>query len=231
LSDGRPVYRGTAGRPDPRFRRILLIESGSNSSYNALDVTVRKRFSAGLQFSGTWSWSHALSDSDLQGGAITDPSNRRFDHGNSNGDVRHSMNLQALYAPHFSQPALHWINGFELSTATFYNSGFPVNAVSGTDDNNDLAVNDRLAGRSRNSIFGPDFFQSDVRLVRRIKIKERYNLELISEAENLLNRLNANCSIEGCTGAVVNRDGAPDFLRITSARNGRQIQFGFRFSF
>jgi hypothetical protein len=141
------------------------------------------------------------------------------------------MNLQALYAPHFSRRALQWINGFELSTITFFNSGFPVNAVSGTDDNNDLAVNDRLPGRSRNSLFGPDFFQTDVRLVRRIKIRERHNLELISEAENLLNRLNAGCSIEGCTGAVVNRDGAADFLRITSARNGRQSQFGFRFSF
>ena len=231
LSDGRPVYGGTAGRPDPRFRRILLIETGSNSNYNALDVTLRKRFSRGLQLSATWSWSHALSDSDMQGGAITDPSNRRFDYGNSNGDVRHSMNLQALYAPHFGQSALKWINGFELSTVTFYNSGFPINAVSGIDNNNDLAVNDRLPGRSRNSFFGPDFLQIDTRLSRRIKLRDRYNLELISEAENLLNRLNASCSIDGCTGAVVNRDGAADFLRITSARNGRQIQFGFRFGF
>jgi hypothetical protein len=231
LADGRPVYGGSAGRPDPRFRRILLIETGSNSDYNALDVTVRKRFSRGLQLSSTWSWSHALSDSDLQGGAITDPSNRRLDYGNSNGDVRHSLNIQALYAPHFATPALKWINGFELSTITFYNSGFPVNAVSGTDNNNDLAVNDRLPGTSRNSYFGPDFLQIDTRLERRIKFHERYNLELIGEAENLLNRLNANCSIDGCTGAVVNREGAADFLRITSARNGRQIQFGVRFSF
>jgi hypothetical protein len=231
LADGRPVYGGTSGRPESRFRRILLIESGANSSYNALDVTLRKRFSKGLQLSTTWSWSHALSSSSLQGGAITDPSNRSFDYGNSDGDVRHSLNLQMLYAPRYSTPALKWMNGFELSTVTFYNSGFPINAVSGTDNNNDLAVNDRLPGRTRNSFFGPDFLQIDTRLSRRFKFRDRYNVELISEAENLLNRLNANCSIDGCTGAVVNRDGAADFLRITSARSGRQLQFGFRFSF
>src|SRR5262249_26420070 len=146
LADGRPVYGGTAGRPDPRFRRLLLIETGSNSNYDALDVTLRKRFSAGLPFSATWSWSHSLSDLDMQGGAITDPSNRRRDYGNSNGDVRHSLNVQALYAPHFAARPLRWINGFELSTISFYNSGFPINAVSGMDNNNDLAVIDRLPG-------------------------------------------------------------------------------------
>ena len=48
-------------------------------------------------------------------------------------------------------------------------------------------------------------------LTRRIGVRDRYNLELISEAENLLNRLTASCSIDGCTGAVVKRDGAARF--------------------
>jgi hypothetical protein len=47
----------------------------------------------------------------------------------------------------------------------------------------------------------------------------------------LLNRLNASCSIAGCTGAVVNRDGAADFGRITGTRPGRYIQFGARVLF
>jgi hypothetical protein len=231
LSDGRPVFSGAANRPDPRFRRILLIDTGSNANYHALDVTARKRFSRGLQFSATWSWSHALSDSDLQGGVITDPTNRRLDYGNSGTDVRHTFNFQGLYAPRFSAPALKWINGIELSSVLWYNSGYNVNAISGQDLNNDLTVNDRLPGRARNSFRGPDFLQIDTRLARRFKIYEKFTVEALAEAENLLNRLNASCSIDGCTGAVVNRDGAADFLRITGARNGRQLQFGFRVSF
>jgi hypothetical protein len=231
LADGRPVFRGSAGRPDTRFRRVLLIDSGSTSNYNALDLTIRKRFQSGLQFSTTWSWSHALSDSNMQGGAVTDPTNRRLDYGNSNGDVRHNVAFQGLYAPELKTPALRWMNGLQFSTVTFYNSGFPVNVVAGPDLNNDLTTNDRLPGRGRNSVFGPDYFQVDFRLARNITFRERYQVQLIAESENLLNRLNANCSIEGCTGAVVNRDGAADLLRITSARAGRYLQFGFRFKF
>lgn len=231
LADGRPVYQGSAGRPDARFRRIMLIESGSNSNYNALDVTIRKRFAQGLQFSTTWSWSHALSDSNMQGGALMNPADRRFDYGNSNGDVRHNLTLQALYAPQFKSSSLGWLNGFQLSSIVFYNSGFPVNVLAGPDLNNDLITNDRNPGRSRNGLFGPGYFQMDFRLARSFTFAERWKLQLIAESENFTNRLNAGCSIEGCTGAVVNRDGAADLLRITSARAGRYFQFGFRVTF
>ncbi len=231
LADGRPIYRGSAGRPDPRFRQINLIESGANSSYNALDLTIRKRFSQGLQLSTTWSWAHAIAEGDLEGGALSDPSARFRDRGNSNADVRHNVVFQGLYAPVFQAAGLKWFNGTEISSTTFYNSGYPINAQAGTDLNNDLVLNDRIVGRSRNAFQGPSFFQIDVRLARRIKIREKQTLELISESENLLNRFNPGCSIAGCTGAVVNRDGAADFGRVTSTRPGRVFQFGMRYMF
>lgn len=229
--DGRPVYRGSMGRPDPRFRQINLIESGANNNYHGLDVTITKRFSAGVQLSTSWSWSHSIADGDLEGGALSDPSLRARDRGNANADVRHNWVLQGLWAPTFRPAAMRWFNGFELSSVVFYNSGYPINAQPGQDLNNDLVVNDRADFRSRNAFQGPDFFQVDTRLVRRIKFTERHSLELIAESENLLNRLNAGCSITGCTGAVVSREGAPDFGRITSTRPGRNFQFGMRYSF
>ncbi len=231
LADGRPVYSGTANRPDARFRQINLIESGSTGNYNSMDLTIRKRFSGGLLLSTTWSWSHALSDSNMQGNSVSDPSNRRFDYGNTNGDVRHSWNLQGLYAPRFQAAGLKWVNGFEVSSTLFYNSGFPINALAGSDLNNDLVVNDRLVGRTRNAFQGPALFQMDFRLSRKVKFGDKHTLELIGESENFTNHLNPGCSIEGCTGAVVNRDGAADFGRITSARQARQFQFGMRYSF
>lgn len=231
LADGRPIYRGTAGRPDPRFRAINLIESGANNNYNGLDLTITKRFSRGLQLSTTWSWSHAIADGDLEAGSLADPSNRRYDRGNANADVRHNWVLQGLWAPVFQSPAMKWFNGFEFSSVVFFNSGYPVNALAGQDLNQDLVLNDRLPFRARNAFQGPSFFQLDSRLVRRIRFAEKHSLELISEAENLTNRLNAGCSIAGCSGAVVNRDGAPDFGRITSTRAGRNFQFGMRYSF
>jgi len=56
-------------------------------------------------------------------------------------------------------------------------------------------------------------------------------IELIAEAENLTNRFNANCSIAGCTGAVVNVATASDFGRGASVRPPRRFQFGGRFTF
>ncbi len=231
LADGRPVYRGTAGRPDPRFRAINLLESGANNNYHGLDFTITKRFKAGLQLSTTWSWSHAIADGDLEGGALMDPSLRSRDRGNANADVRHNWVMQGVWAPKFDSRTVKWFNGFEISSVVFFNSGYMINPQAGSDLNNDLVLNDRLPFRSRNSFTGPSFFQVDLRLTRRIKLSEHHSLELIAESENLTNRLNAGCSITGCTGAVVNRDGAADFGRITATRAGRNFQFGMRYSF
>lgn len=226
LADGRPVYRGSLGRPDARFRQINLVESGGNSNYNGFDVTIRKRFTGGFLFAGTWSWSHALSDSELDGTTIMDPSNRRRDYGNSSSDVRHNFTAQGLYAPTWK-----FLRGFEFSSIFFYNSGYPINAQAGADLNNDLVLNDRLPFRNRFAFQGPDFAQMDVRLARRFKFLERHTIELIAESENFFNRFNPGCSIAGCTGAVVNRDGAADFGRVTATRPGRVFQFGMRYAF
>jgi hypothetical protein len=130
-----------------------------------------------------------------------------------------------------SASGLEWLNGIQLSALTFYNSGFPINVQAGTDLNNDLVLNDRRPFRARNDVAGPDFFQTDIRLAKRFSVGGLRTLELILESENVFNRLNASCSIAGCTSAVVNRDGASDFGRITSTRPGRYVQFGARASF
>lgn len=231
LADGRPVFRGTAGRPDSRFRQINLLESGATNNYHAFDLTLTKRFSSGLQFSTTWSWAHSIAEGDLEGGSLMDPTSRERDRGNANADVRHNWVAQALWAPRFQNSSVKWFNGFELSSVLFYNSGYPINALAGPDLNNDLVTNDRIPFRSRNAFDGPDFLQIDARLLRRIRFNESHSLELIAESENILNHLNPGCSISGCTGAVVNRDGQADFGRITSTRPGRNFQFGMRYSF
>ncbi|MFN0122135.1 MAG: hypothetical protein ACKV2V_16705, partial [Blastocatellia bacterium] len=70
---------------------------------------------------------------------------------------------------------------------------------------------------------GPDYWQADFRLARRFTFRDRYSIEFIAEAENLANRFNANCSIAGCTGAVVNVATAADFGRVTSVRPPRRF--------
>ncbi len=232
LADGRPVFGGTAARPNPAFAQINLIESGGNTNYNAMFVNISKRFSKGLEFAVAYTFSHALSNTLGEGGSPEDPTNLQRDYGPSENDARHSLVAQGLYEPRYSAPGLRWINGFELSSMIFYNSGFPINVVSGIDLNNDGVLNDRPLFRGRDDTPGPGLFQVDARLTRSFVIAERYRLQGLLEAENLLNSTNANCSTAtGCSGAVVNTAGAPDFGRPLSARTARNLQLGLKFIF
>ena len=230
LADGRPVFGNV--RPNPQFNQINLIESGGNSNYNSLFINITKRFSQSLEFAATYTYSHALSNTLGEGGAPEDPTNLARDYGNSEDDVRHYLVAQGLYEPLFHSHWLHWANGFELSSSAIYNSGYPVNEVAGSDLNNDGILNDRPLYVARNSIKGPSLFQMDARLARTFTIHERYKLMGISEAENVLNSTNAACSTSsGCSSAVINTAGAPDFGRIISARTARNVQLGAKFTF
>ncbi len=232
LADGRPVFGPVSSHINQQFNQINLIQSGANTNYNGMFVNVTKRLTSGLQFAMTYTWSHALANNIGEGGAFEDPTNLHRDYGNADSDVRQNLVVQGLYEPRFTQPALHWINGLEISSMTFYNSGYPINIVSGVDLNNDGNLNDRPLFVGRNSIYGPSMLQMDARLARSFTLKERYRLQALLEAENLLNSTNANCSTTtGCTGAVVNTATAVDFGRITSARTARNVQFGLKFTF
>jgi hypothetical protein len=232
LADGRPVFGGAALRPNQAFNQINLIQSGANTNYNAMFIHLQKRLSAGLLFQGSYTWSHAMANNLGEGGTISDPTNLRRDYGNADNDLRHYFVGQWLYEPRFKSPGLKWINGFELSSMIFFNSGYPINSVSGIDLNNDGITNDRPLFRGRNDVSGPGLTQIDARLQRSFTIREHYRLVGIFEAENALNHTNAACSTaSGCSGAVVSTATAVDFGRITSARTARNVQFGCKFVF
>jgi Carboxypeptidase regulatory-like domain len=232
LADGRPVFGGAALHPNQDFNQINLLQSGANTNYNALFIHLQKRLSYGLLFQGSYTWSHAQADNLGEGGSISDPTNLRRDYGNADNDLRHYFVGQWLYEPTFKSPTLKWINGFELSSIIFFNSGYPINAVSGIDLNNDGILNDRPLFRGRNDVAGPGLTQIDARLQRSFTIREKYRAVALLEAENALNHTNANCSTaSGCSGAVVNTATAADFGRLTSARTARNVQFGFKFLF
>jgi hypothetical protein len=56
--------------PNASFSRILL--NGSKSSYHAMEVELRRRFSGGLQFQLDYTWSKAMLDGDAQGNNQSD---------------------------------------------------------------------------------------------------------------------------------------------------------------
>ena len=222
LEDGRPIYSGAANRPDTRFRAINLVSSSASGNYHGLDLSLRRRFKNGLQFTFNYGYSRARNNGDLVGGTVMDPSALARDWGPSNLDQPHTVSTQWSFAPRVKS-GLTVFNGFQFSGTTFYGTGFPFSPLAGADLNADLVLNDRLPGTGRNSARLPNFFQTDLRLSRRIGLGSNRALELMIESENVFNRLNGT--------AVVTAQRAADFGRITATRPGRYVQFGTRFNF
>ena len=107
LPDGRPIFASAVSaqtRVDPRFNSIELIDTGSNSSYNALLATFEHRMSAGLVFSGSYTWSHSINDTPEANSyefsnPVEDSSNFRRDRSNSSINRPNSFTPSSVYQP------------------------------------------------------------------------------------------------------------------------------------
>jgi outer membrane receptor protein involved in Fe transport len=230
LADGRPAFPN-ATRPNPNFNQILQLSSVATSVYYGGFVSVNKRFSRNFQLAASYTlgWAFNTNDSTGDNGSnVTDSTNLQRDYGLSASDQRHRFVFEGVWLPRVRNIVL---DGWMIAPNVTVTSSFPVNVVQGTDLNGDGINNDRPLFRGRDDTPGYGFKEVNLRISRAFRYRERYSLELIGEAENLLNSLNAACTTAGCTGAVVNTFNAPDFLRITSATDSRQIQIGGRVRF
>ena len=132
----------SAGPVSP-FGSINAQTSDGNSTYNALNVDVKKRFSSNYQFLASYTWSHSIDDSsDLQT-LLLPQDNRNFhaERANSLFDQRHRFVFSAVFA----SPA-SWRSGegfrrfmadFSLAPIVELSSGRPFNILSNQDTNND----------------------------------------------------------------------------------------------
>lgn len=75
----------------------------------------------------------------------------------------------------------------------------------------------------RNIVTGPGLFTTDLGLSKNIRIVEGHQLQFRAEAFNAWNQTNFE--------SVVSNIGASNFGAVTSARNGRTYQFGFKYLF
>jgi hypothetical protein len=132
------------------FQKWNNQESTGNSSYNALQTTVRYRASRGLTLMFAYTWSRSLDygqDYSIQGVSQQDGEHPGRDYGPSNWNVPHSWRLSWVYeVPKVfaSQRVVSRIlSSWELSGITSVNSGLPLNLVTGRDNSLTANGNDR----------------------------------------------------------------------------------------
>ncbi len=113
-----------AGLP---LSNITVYESDGNSSYQALWVTLQKRLSKGLQFTGSYTWSKSIdvNSRNNQGVVIQDSYNIRGDRGLSDFDARHRFVLSTVYNLPFRGNRL--VEGWEVALIETLQSGNPIN--------------------------------------------------------------------------------------------------------
>jgi len=132
----------TPGTISP-FGSINAQTSDGNSTYNALNVDVKKRFSHNFQFLASYTWSHSIDDSsDLQT-LLLPQDNRNFgaERADSLFDQRHRFVFSGVIA---SPSSWAKAGGFHRALSNFtvapifeISSGRPFNILSNQDTNND----------------------------------------------------------------------------------------------
>jgi hypothetical protein len=146
---GAPVPAGAyyipsgAPRANPALANTWTWFSVGTSSYHALQVDWRRRFSHGLSLRGVYTFSKTLDDGDSLNqtaagnapGLVSNPLNLRADKGLATFDVRNLAVINALYALPFGRGQTYangfegWSNGllsgWSLSSIVTAQSGFP----------------------------------------------------------------------------------------------------------
>ncbi len=131
--------------PFPFFGQFPWDTNSGVGSYNSLQVKVQKRFSQGLTFLGSYTWSKCLSIQDEgQSGSIQNPYNWSADKGPCDFNLPHVFVFSYAYqlpvgrGMHFgsnmSGPADTILGGWQISGITTFETGVPVTVAANTGD-------------------------------------------------------------------------------------------------
>jgi hypothetical protein len=152
-----PLLNGTLRTPGPinPYADVNAQLSDGNSSYNAMNIELKKRFSNGIQFFTTYTWAHAIDDSsDLQ--TLLKPqdnTNFRAEKSDSLFDQRHRFVMSGVVgAPDSWRGAggfRSFLHGFTFAPIVEFGSGRPFNILAVGDANGDFqSTNERPTVRS-----------------------------------------------------------------------------------
>jgi len=260
INEPRRLPNGQIGRPGPavfdpdgtripasargeNFQRVLEYTTSDlfNSKYDALEVSVDKRFAKGWsgRLSYTLSKAYDVNGSPNNGGQfidkrVNDDLNPRLDYGLTNFDNRHTFTAGGNWNA--------W-RGFGVGSTFRYYSGNPVNETLGVDANRDrdgLNFDRPVRGRDdatlpivspvdasgmaiRNGINGTNKLLLDLRLQYVHRIREEKTLGFFWEIYNATNRVNFD-------NPIGNRRSS-DFLKSIVADEPRSMQLGLRYTF
>jgi hypothetical protein len=128
-------------RPYPNFGPMGMIDSGYNSNYNALQLSLEKRLTHGISFLADYTWSKNMNDFSESASAEsyyqTNPFNRGYNYGPDTSDIPNGVKFSGTWeVPHvkLSGAAGKLLNGWQVAPIVIWRSGFPFSVMSGLDN-------------------------------------------------------------------------------------------------
>ncbi|MGB6934875.1 MAG: TonB-dependent receptor [Acidobacteriaceae bacterium] len=124
------------------YASVPFINSGVNSNYNGLQITVEKRFTHGYSFLSSFTWAKAMDDfapsKDSPYFTNSCACGRYFDYGPSDDDLNKVFKFNVNYmtpSVHIERFADKILNGWEVTgIVSWYPTGNPFTIVSGIDN-------------------------------------------------------------------------------------------------
>ncbi len=234
---GRLVFPLT--RLSSQFDNIYQWENHASSVYHGLSLSLNRRLSNEISFSGSYTFSKATDDASDFNEQPENPYSLHAERALSSNDQRHRFVFSGTFDLPFADEEggkkahgmiAKLLGNIEAAPILIIGSGRPINPLTGFDANRNSAfpLSSRPLGFGRNSLATNSQVQLDLRVLKFFKVGEHGKLDLVGESFNLLNHTNV---------AALNQFYGPEsspipvFTRPNKASIPRQLQLSIDFEF
>jgi outer membrane receptor protein involved in Fe transport len=234
---GRLVFPPT--RLSSQFDNIYQWENHASSVYHGLSLSLNRRLSNEMSFSGSYTISKAIDDASDFNEQPENPYSLHAERALSSNDQRHRFVFSGTFDLPFADeeegkksPGViaKLFGNIEAAPILIIGSGRPINPLTGFDANRSGAfpLSSRPLGFGRNSLATTSQVQFDLRVLKFFKVGEHGKLDFVIESFNVLNYTNV-VGLNQFYGA--GSSPIPVFATANKAAIPRQLQFSVDFEF
>ncbi|HEX6895852.1 MAG TPA: hypothetical protein VF146_11300, partial [Bryobacteraceae bacterium] len=129
FTDPNRINPVTHTRPYPNFASMAEYWGCCNTSYEALQVSFKRRLARGLAFNANYTYGHALDQGEFGFGTRPNDDHRLYlEHASADYDVKHQLEFDYTYMLPAAPGIPHAIgSGWQINGLTVMRSGTPVN--------------------------------------------------------------------------------------------------------
>ena len=234
---GRLVF--SPARISPQFADIYQWENHASSAYKGLSLSINRRLSNEVEFSGHYTLSKATDDASDYNEQPDNPYLLSAERALSANDQRHRFVFSGTFDLPFGDEDEGKNRGgiiskvfgnIEAAPILTIGSGRPINPLTGFDANRSgsFPLSSRPLGSGRNSLRTGTQVQLDLRVLKYFKVGEHGKLDVVVESFNLLNHTNV-VALNQFFGPEDTP--LPSFSTPNKAGIPRQLQFSLDFEF